>query len=87
MKPRDIYTRLEKLEAVLKRDPIQCLCEMPNGETEVLTVPEMFKAGAGFIKVVAGSDPDDLFMILEAVQKEAESMDFSDLENDSIDPE
>lgn len=87
MKPRNIYTRLEKLETALKKDPIQCLCEMPNGEQRVLTVPEMLETGADFIKVVAGSDPDDLFMILDAVQKKAESMDFSDLEHDSIDPE
>ena len=84
MKPRDIYTRLEKLENILKRDPVECLCEMPNGEQKVLTVPEMLRTGAGFIKVVAGSDPDDLFMMLKAVQEKAESMDFSDMDVSAI---
>lgn len=57
---------------------------MPNGDRKILTVPEMLRTGAEFIKVVTGSDPDDLFMILETVQKQAESMDFSDMDASKI---
>lgn len=57
---------------------------MPNGDQKVLTVPEMLRTGADFIKVVAGSDPDDLFMILEAVQKQADIMDFLDMDASKI---
>ena len=69
MKPRNIYTRIEKLEAELSRDPIKCLCITPDGEEKILSVSEMLATGAGFIKVVSGSDPDDLFMMLQAVKR------------------
>lgn len=60
-------TRLERLEKRMIPDPLIVIAKLPNGETAQMTVSEMLQRGAGFCKVVSGSDMNDLDRILATI--------------------
>lgn len=65
---KSIADRLAALEERYKRDPMMVLC--PDGE--VRSVREVVAAGMGWCRVVAGSDLDDLGLLLDELKRRAE---------------
>lgn len=64
---KNIDNRLTMLEKTLTPDPLRVLVQMPDGTNAVMNVDEMIKSGAGFCKVVSGTDMNDLDKILATI--------------------
>lgn len=68
---KSILTRIELLEASRRSDPLLVLAEDEHGNTEKMTVAEMFDTGREFVRVVGGSRLSDLDRLLMAFQDKA----------------
>lgn len=68
---RDILTRLELLETSRRSDPLLVLAEDEHGNTEKMTVAEMFDTGREFVRVASGSSLKDLDTLLRAFHERA----------------
>lgn len=69
---KTIENRLTTLEKTLTPDPMRVLAQLPDGTNAVMTVDEMIELGAGFCKVVSGTDMNDLDKILATIPGGAE---------------
>lgn len=68
---KSILTRIELLEASRRSDPLLVLAEDEHGNTEKMTVAEMFDTGRGFVRIVGGSRLSDLDRLLMAFHDKA----------------
>lgn len=66
-----ILHRIEDLESLYRRDRITVLAALPDGETRPMTVDEMLQQGAGFCRILAGSDLHDFDRILDNIAKQS----------------
>lgn len=93
-KKGDILTRLEKLEEACYRDPVIIQWYLPEtDEHKNMTVQEALQMDPTLLKtciyekIVSGNDNDDIWALLEARQKFAESIDFDNPESEYFIPE
>lgn len=63
--------RLELLEARRRADPLLVIAEDEHGDTERMTVDEMFDTGRGFVRIASGSSLKDLDRLLMAYHERA----------------
>ena len=89
----DILTRLEQLEEACFREPVLIQWYLPEtDEHKVMTVQEAIQVDPTllktciFEKIISGNDNDDIWALLEARHKFAESIDFDDPESEYFIP-